>query len=447
MKQAWVNIVVHTMNRQDEIIPHGGIVVEDGKIIQVGTTAAIELYAKDNNIACINGAGKGIFPGFINTHTHLYQELLKGRGADMSLENWWPQAMAPAGLALRERHVKAGVRLGIAEAYQCGVTTIVDYMQLQPVSGLGIAELEVAKETGVRMVYGRGYRDDGQDIGAPKGLFEDVKKVFEDVEDLKRFAQGDELLSVWLAPAAVWGLTLEGMMDTVAYSNQTNTPITMHMLETNTDNIVCQKKFGVSAIEHFEKTGLLGTELLAVHSVALDSNIVKKYKEYDVRVSYNPVANMYLASGAAPISEMLENQIIVGLGTDGAGSNNDNDLISAMKMGALLQKVSNKNPLAVNAYQMVKMSTIDAAKSVGLEDNIGSIEVGKAADFIVYNPLLSPKTCPYTDMVTSLVYSGDCRAIESVFVCGKQVYHNGEYLTLDYAKTVHEAMEMSKELP
>jgi len=443
---AWINLDIYTMDMKDTILTDAGILIEEGIISQLGSSDEIQKLAASKGIVCQAGKGKVLFPGIINTHTHLYQELLKGRGADMSLIDWWPKAMAPAGLKLRRRHVRAGALLGIAEALQSGVTTIGDYMQIQPVESLGLEQLSAVRDAGIRMVYGRGYRDSGKEIGAPDALFENLDKVFSDVENLKNNILPDDLIDIWLAPAAAWGLTLESLKESASYSRNTDTPIMMHMFETNMDDIICNERYQMSAIEYFEESGLLDTNLLAVHSVAVDDLILERYKEHNVKVSYNPVSNMYLASGAAPIGEMLKQKVVIGLGTDGAGSNNDNDMISALKMGALLQKVSQKDPLAVTAYQMMKMATIDGARCLNLENKVGSIEVGKEADLFIFNPALSPKTYPCIDPVISLVYSGDCKAVETVMVKGRVLYNRSEYQTIDYEKVISEAGNMAKEL-
>jgi len=446
LNSAWKNLEIYTMDKQDTILMKAGILIEDGIIRELGSGNEIEGLAAAKGIVCQDGKGKILFPGMINTHTHLYQELLKGRGTDKFLKDWWPKAMAPAGLKLRDRHVRAGALLGIAEALQSGVTTIADYMQIQPVEGLGLAQLQAVKDTGIRTVYGRGYRDSGKEIGAPDALFESLDKVICDVENLKKTFSQDDLIKIWLAPAAAWGLTLETLKETAVYSNSTDTPIMMHMFETDMDDMICSQRYQMSAIKYFESSGLLNTHLLAVHSVAVDDVILNAYKEHNIKVSYNPVSNMYLASGTAPVSGMLKQGIVVGLGTDGAGSNNDNDMVSALKIGALVQKAATQDPLAMTAYQMMKIATINGAECLNLDEKVGSIEVGKEADLFLFNPALSPKTYPCHDPVISLVYSGDCKAIEMVMVKGRVLYNRGEYQTMDYEKVISEAGKMADEL-
>lgn len=439
--RAWIHLHIITVDEKNNRIEDGGIIYKDGVITHIGNSPEIEEIAAELRIGVTDGRGKYLFPGLINTHTHLYQELMKGRGSDLSLEEWFPKSMAPAGAVLRERHVAAGVSLGIAEAIRCGVTTIADYMQLQPVKGLGKLELDIAKKMGIRMAYGRGYRDIGKEE-----LIEQAEDVFADVQALKDEFEGDDMIRVWLAPAAGWGVSPELLKKTREFADRSNTPIMMHMFETATDNNISLARNCKSAIELYEETGLLGKDLLAVHSVAIGVLELKKYHDYQVSVSYNPVANMYLAAGVAPVPRMLEMGITVGIGTDGAGSNNDNDMIAALKTGALLQKTYLKDPLALTADKMLRMATIEGAKTLGISHLTGSIEVGKKADFFLFDPANSVKSCPVHDVVSTLIYSGDYRAVDTVVVNGQTLLTGGEFLLVEESEILKNAVKMAADL-
>lgn len=442
MKRAYINVHLITVDQENHIYPNGGILYENGIITAVGESKEIAELAKCAGAEIKDGTGKYLFPGLVNTHTHLYQELTKGKGADLSLEEWFPKAMAPIGVVLRERHMKAGVALGLLEAVRSGVTTVADYMQHQPVPGLGIAELEVAKEFGVRMVYGRGYRDIGR-----KEVVESSEKIFADVDDLKqRYETEDGMVKVWLAPAAGWGVTPELLAETRVYADKTGTPIMMHMFETEEDNNGSLRRNQKPAICYYEDAGLLGEDLLAVHSVAVHGTELQKYKEYGVKVSYNPVSNMYLSSGVAPICEMQSLGLTVGLGTDGAGSNNNNDMLEAMKTGALLQKTFYKDPQSLTAEKTLRMATIEGAKALHMDHMVGSLEVGKKADFFLFDPMKSVKACPVRDIVATLVYSGDYCGVDTVVINGKTILEDGSFCAIDEKAVLCEAQKMSDDL-
>lgn len=441
MREGWNNLHIITVDGQDNVYEDGGIIYENEVITHVGSRAYIEEAAEKTGLYLRDGKGKYLFPGLVNTHTHLYQDIMKGMGSDLSLEDWFPKSMAPAGAVLKGRHVAAGVGLGLAEAIRCGVTTVADYMQLQPVRGLGKLELDIAKKMGVRMVYGRGYRDIGK-----KELVERPEDVFADITALKEEFEGDGMYRIWLAPAAGWGASLKLLKATRAYADRYHTRVMMHMFETGTDDHISRERNGMPAIKHYEESGLLGPDLLAVHSVAVGAPELEKYVEYKVSVSYNPIANMYLASGVAPVKEMLTSGIVVGIGTDGAGSNNDNDMLEAMKFGALLQKTFHKDPQAMTAGQMLRMATIEGARALGMEDLTGSIEEGKKADFFLFDPSKSVKSCPVHDIVATLIYSGDHRAVDTVVINGRSVMEGGEFLLWDEHEILKQAQLMADDL-
>lgn len=443
MKQAYYHVHIVTMDPEEREWSDGGILYEDGTITAVGESEEIRHLAHEQGAQLLDGGGKYLLPGLVNTHTHLYQELTKGLGSDLSLEDWFPTAMAPVGAALRARHMEAGVALGLVEAVRSGVTTVADYMQHQPVPGLGRVELDVAEQMGVRMVYGRGYRDIGR-----AEVVEQAEQIFADVEDLKsRYVRPDGMVTVWLAPAASWGLSDHLMRETRRYASATGTPIMMHMFETGSDDAGSRERFGKPAIQWFEESGLLGPDLLAVHSVALGPEELERYQAHGVMVSYNPVSNMYLASGAAPIRELKRRGTAVGLGTDGAGSNNSNNMLEAMKSGALLQKVTSRDPQAMTAREMLRMATIDGARVLGLADRIGSLEPGKAADFFLFDPLASAISCPVCgDIAAALVYAGDHRAVDTVVIQGRTVLEHGVLICRDERGILRQGAEMAADL-
>jgi 5-methylthioadenosine/S-adenosylhomocysteine deaminase len=178
-------------------------------------------------------------------------------------------------------------------------------------------------------------------------------------------------------------------------------------------------------VDCLEKLGIDGPNVLMVHCVYLTNTDIRKAGEHGLKVSYNPVSNMYLASGVAPIGEMLKNKITVGLGVDGAASNNGQDMLELMKTAALLQKVHTLNPTEISAEKVLEMATIDGAKAIGMESEIGSLEVGKKADFVIFNPYRSAKAVPVHNPVSTLVYASTMQNIESVAVDGTFLMENG----------------------
>lgn len=445
---AIINAVIVTVNEVDDVLENAGILWENGLITQIGLSHEINKEAVKKSIPVTDAHNAVIFPGLINTHNHLFQHLLKGLGTDMNLEAWWPTVIGPTGIQLRDHHLKAAVNAGVLEALRSGTTTIVDYMQVHPVQGLSETEITTAKETGIRLMYGRGFRNEMKSSTFPKELVDDLDEVFKEVSELNRSYtdNANHMVRCYLAPAAAWGITLEGLKDTVSFGRSENIPITMHMFETDTDNAVCLKKYGMKAIEYYEEAGLLSSSLLAVHCVKMDDEDIKQFMKHGVKISHNPISNMYLASGVAPITEFIKQKLAVSLGTDGAASNNSNNMLEVLKGTALLHKVSIGDPMALGAKDVLRMATIGGAKAIGLESEIGSLEVGKRADLFLFDPMKSPTCCPMVDPVASLVYSSDTRGITMTVVNGKILLKDDRFTVMDEEKVLRNEQEQAKDL-
>lgn len=440
MTKGFIHVNIYTMDKEERIINDGGILFDDDIIVAIGNSQDIEEMSQGQDIELEDGQGKFIFPGLINTHTHLYQCLFKGLGSDLNLKDWWPKVLAPIAMHLNEEHLGNGVRHGISEALKTGVTTVVDFMQFHPVKGLSEVEIIAAREMGIRLVYGRGFRDAGENMGV-SNMNEKVEDVFSEINYLKeKYEKEDDMVKVWLAPAAIWTFSDMGLEETRNFATKTRTPIMMHMFETEADNQVCLEKFNKKAMDYYKEKNFLGPDLLAVHSVHITEEELDIYKKYEVKVSHNPVCNMYLGSGTAPVIEMLKKGIIVGLGTDGAASNNSNDMIEVLKTTILLHRNEYRKADCLNAYDVLKMATIEGAKCLGMEDMIGSLVIGKKADMLIFNPNKSFKTSPSHDGLASFVYSGDYRAIEKVIVNGNVVIIDGKLVNGDEVEIINDSI-------
>ncbi len=448
MKGAIIHAQIVTMDAKRRIIKDGGIIWEDTRITAVGDSQEIEEKAKAIGITPKDVNGQVVFPGLIDTHNHLFQHLLKGIGCDMDLENWWPAVIGPTGIVLRDHHLKAAVEGGVLEALRTGTTTIVDYMQVHPVPGLSAVEIETAKKSGIRLMYGRGFRNYTKSNTFPKELIDDLDEVLLEVKALKRSYEkaDDPMLRVYLAPAAAWAVTFDGLSRTTAFAKEEGIPITMHVFETDTDNEVCQGRYGMKAIEYYEKSGLLNPDFLAVHCVKMDEQDIAVFKEYDVKISHNPLSNMYLASGVSPVKKFLENDLTVSLACDGAASNNSNNMLEVLKTTALLHKVISADPQAMTAQMVLEMATRGGAEAIGLLDELGSIEEGKRADFFLFDPLRSATCAPMHDPVATLVYSADSRGIVMTVVNGEILLENGEFTKLDEEEIIHREQKEAEDL-
>lgn len=445
MQGAVCNATIVTMDKTRRILSGAGVLYEQGRVSAVGDSADIRAIALERGVPIKDAKGAVLFPGLINTHTHIFQHLLKGLGVDMVLEDWWPGVIGPAGRQIRERHIRAAAYGCVLESLRSGVTTLTDYMQVHPVKGLSDAEIQTVRNAGMRLVYGRGFRNVANGSSFPKELIEDLEAVLQETLALKRSYE-DERIKIWLAPAAAWAVSLEGLKRTVDFSLSEDIPIMMHVFETDTDDNICLSRYQKRAIEYYEEAGLIRPGFLAVHCVKTDDEVVARFAQNGVCVSHNPVSNLYLASGIAPVPDFLRNGVTVGLATDGAASNNSNNMLEVMKLTALIHKAARNDPLAMTAWQALEMATVGAAKCIGLSQELGSIEPGKRADFFLFDPTKSPGCCPMHDPVATLVYSSDTRGIVTVVVGGETLLENGEFTRLDEEELLRSEQRLAREL-
>ncbi len=445
--RAVINAWTTTVNERGDRFEDGGMVWEDGRIVAVGPTREIKAEIEARKIEeVLDARGAFLFPGLINTHAHFFQHLLKGIGADKPLSAWWHATVSPLARNMTEELLAAAVDGAALESISTGATTVVDYMYAHPRPGLSDVEIERLERSGLRAVYARGFRTTGADRGFPKELIEESGKVFAEIDGLKAAcAREDSRLSAWIAPAALWALDERSLKETAEYCRSARTRCTMHILETSDEDAFSLKAFGKRAIEVFEETGMLDTSLLAVHCVKAGEREIEAFRNHGVAVSYNPVSNMYLGSGVAPLGRFLEAGIAVGLGTDGAASNNTCSMIESIKTGALLQKAASEDPAAASARSMIRAATADAARALGMEREIGSLEIGKKADFFIYDPFEDDVSMPFHDPEATLAYSGGTRGVRYTAVDGEYLLYDGNPVRADRRETMERLQKAAEE--
>ena len=424
---------VVTMNPQREILYDGAVVVEGDTILDVGPTAVLEQkYPGAGKVFdCTN---KAVFPGLINTHNHLFQTLMKGLGDDMVVTDWSRKVMFPSSRYLTAEDCYAGAVIGCVEGLHSGVTTQLDYMYPHPVPNLSDAVIQVFKDMKLRCLFGRGYFDEGPDAG--KYIRQTPAEIEADIRRLVKEYQGAEhgRIGIWLAPSSVWMCSRETWEMTARLMKDLQIPLTIHISETRIVRENAVRVFGATDIDVLEQLGVLGEHTLMVHCVELNERDIRMTKELGGKISYNPVSNMYLSSGVPPITLMDLAGLDIGLATDGAASNNSNDMLEVLKAAALLQKVHTQEPSSITAERVLEMATIDGARAVGMADQIGSLEPGKKADLFVFNPARNMKAIPMLHPVSTLVYSSSNENVETVMCDGNLLMENGRVTVLDEAK-------------
>lgn len=439
IRQLLHSATVVTVNPDRAVLDDGAVVIEGDRIVAVGSGAELRTRHPDADpVDCLGGL---LTPGFVNTHTHLFQTLLKGLGDDRVLKDWFTCMTGPSAVALTPEDCYAAALHGCAEALSTGTTTLVDFMYVHPVPGLGDAVLAAMTDSGIRGTMARGYCTTGTDVGVPEALVEPLAVALADAERLiSRHNIGEARVVVALAPCMIWTVDEATLGATRALADATGARITMHVAETDFEIANSLARFGARDTAVLERVGLLGPDLLAVHCVQCDTGDLAALARHHVKVSHNPCSNLYLASGVAPVPEMEACGLTVGLASDGPASSNNHSLLQAMKFAALSQKGMRRDAEIITAERVLEMATIEGARAVGLESEIGSIEVGKKADLVLFR-LDTLCATPVNHPVSALVYSARGDEVHSVWVDGRRLLDGGELLAHDQRVVMRQAQQ------
>ena len=422
----WSARYVVTMDGGRRVIENGAVAVRADRIVGVGTLSDIE--RKFQARQRIRTPQALIAPGLINTHTHAAMSLFRGIANDLRLQDWLEKYIFPAEAKnVNADFVRWGTRLACLEMALGGTTTFTDMYYFEDVVA------EAAKEAGLRGVLGETVLN----FPAP-----DAKTPQEALAFAERFIhrfQGDPLIVPAVAPHALYTNTDESLRSARALANRYGVPLLIHVSETKQENDESVAKRGMSPVQVLQSLGMFDGRTLAAHCVWLDDADIKVLAGKGAGVAHCPSSNMMLASGVAPVMKMLAAGIAVGLGTDGpAGSNNDFNLFEEMDLAAKLQKAASGDPRALPAAQALEMATILAARALGMEKEIGSIEPGKRADLIGVR-LDAPNAVPLYSVYSQMVYALKAGDVEQVMVNGRWIVRAGKMLTLDRAAVLAEA--------
>ncbi|MEW6621710.1 MAG: amidohydrolase [Bacillota bacterium] len=435
-----------TVNNSREIIEDGAIAITGDSISAIGTTQEVNKLVT-NVKKEIDLHGKAVFPGLINTHNHLFQTLLKGMGDDKVLADWLATMTAPSAIHLNEKDVEMATYLGSLDCIRSGATTMVEYMYPHPKVNLSQPIIDTFLKIGIRAVFGRGMMTTGKQFGIPEEIMQKEEDAMNDFKKLhQQYHNKNGLIKVWLAPAAVWSNTCKMFKLIKDLMGEYDTGLSVHISETPFDRRASEMLHGCNDIEFLEKNSLLGPRTLMVHCVHLTKREIRLTKATKTAVSHNPVSNMYLSSGVAPIPDLVERGVAVGVATDGAASNNTNDMLEVLKTTALLHKVNSLDPTVITAERVLEMATIDGARAIGMENEIGSLEVGKKADLFVFNPLISARSVPMHNPVSTLIYSGSSINVETVIINGKCIVEDFVFNNLNERLVLEEANRQAMDL-
>lgn len=418
-----------TMNGRREVLERASVYVEKQRIAAVGVLEQLSRSHPDAEV--IDCSERIVLPGLVNTHTHLFQTLLKGLGDDMVLKRWFTCVTLPAAEQFTPEDMYIAGLHGCVESIRSGVTTLVDFQYLNPRPGMTEAVIRAFEETGLRGFVCRGFLSTGQDFGVPQSLIEDASAAVEHARGLIR-AQNrpGARVQVGIAPCMIWTVDAEGFRLVRRLADEEKALVTTHVAETPFE---IERAYAMNAStdsELLSDIGFLRPDVLAVHCVQCTGHDIRILRHHDVKVSHNPCSNLYLASGVAPIPDMLIAGLTVGLASDGPASSNNHSMIQALKFAALVPKGVQRDATVMTAEKALEMATIDGARAVGLENEIGSIEVGKRADITVVD-CTGPFMTPLHNPVSALVYSALGHEVTDVLIDGTFVMRGGVVRSVD----------------
>lgn len=441
------NGTVITMNPRREIITNGAIAISDNRIVATGKTDTLLRQYHDDKV--IDVKGKLILPGLIDTHVHLAQALIRGCADDMALIQWLCERVWVLQGNFRQEDGYASARLCIAEMLKSGTTTFLESMLAHRYGFDGIAK--AVEESGIRACLAGIVMDIAtyatQTSSMHPGLVESRETSLFGVLDMHSKWNGaaNDRIHVWFGPRTPGGVTSELYREMSDYARQRNMGITMHLAEVEADKNFLNEKYGLSPVYYAESVGLLGPKTVLVHMVWLTQADIDKLSETRTNVSHNPSSNSKLASGVCNVPQMLASGVNVALGCDGGPSNNDYDLIREMKLAAIIHKAVTNDPLVVPAETVLEMATINGARALGLEHEIGSLEVGKKADLVVID-MNRLHTTPSPNPISSLVYAATGGEVDTVVVDGRIVVEQGQLLTLNEEEVIKQAHQHAESL-
>lgn len=429
------NAKIITMDPSRRTFDCGAIAVDASRIVAIGDSA--ELQHQYAGAEVIDAKGMLVIPGLINAHTHIYQCLYKGLGDDASLSNWLKKCVYPMSLALKGKDCYDATMLTAVEMIKGGSTTYVDchYMNKDLECQDYIAE--ATKVSGVRGVLGRGTIDHSP---APAALCESIPQAVAECERVIKAYRGaaDGRLSVRVEALNEKLASTQMLRAMRAVANDFGVGINMHIAEAAERVKESQERFGMTSIEYAHSIGILGPDALLAHCCWLSEHDKQLLAETGTSVAHNPVSNQYLSDGVAPIPELMKMGINVTAGPDGACSNNNQNMFGVMKSAALLHKVHYMDPEIMTADKVFEMVTINAAKAIGMENEIGSLEVGKYADLAIID-LDQPCMVPCFNPLSNLVYSATPDVVSSTMIHGELLMHERRLLHIDEKATLAKA--------
>ena len=416
---------VVTVDAAGRIIENGAVAIDGSDIAGVDTAASIGKQFRGRET--IDASGQIVLPGLVNTHSHAPMVLYRGLADDLPLMEWLNNYIFPAeSKTVSPDFVRAGTRLAALEMIESGTTTFADMYYFEE------AIAEETRRAGLRGVLGQTV------IQFPVADAKTPADALARAEAFITSFKNDPLITPAVAPHAIYTLDGPTLRAARELSKRHNVPTLIHLAETSDETKVAQERLASSPVAYLEGLGFLGPGVLGAHGIWVSDADMQILKTRGVGISHNPESNMKTASGVAPVPAYLKAGIPVGLGTDGAASNNDLDMFEAMRVAALLHKNETKDPSTLTARAVLEMATIRGARALGMDARIGSIEPRKRADLITVS-VSGARQTPMYDPVSHLVYVIHGDDVRNTIVNGQVVMRNRKVLTLDEPAVIADA--------
>ena len=425
MKILLKNADVITVNNKREVLKNANIGIENDLRKFIGDVP--QDFEPNDIIDC---KGKVVMPGLCNAHTHVSMSLLRNYANDLPLFQWLSEKIWPIEDKFNGKHVYWGSMLSIAEMIKSGTTSFSDmYFFMEEVA-------KAVDETGVRGVLSRGMMGESAE-GDER--FSELRSLYKNYN-----GASNGRITVMAGPHAPYTCSDNYLKSVMDIASELNLPIHIHLSESRGEVEESIEKYGKSPIEHMEELGLFKFKTLAAHCVHLSDNDIDILKKYNVSVANNPGSNLKLGNGFAPVKKLLDKGVNVALGTDGASSNNNQNMFEEMNLASIINKALCEDTTVVPAIKAIEMGTINGALAMNL-NNVGAVEVGKKADLIVVD-FNKPHLYPNLDMVSSIVYSAQGSDVSHVIVNGKVLMDNYELKTIDIEKVIYNVEKITKDL-
>ncbi|MGI6574427.1 MAG: amidohydrolase [bacterium] len=421
---------VVTVDEKGQIFDPGEVVIRDGKILSVGPAGSTRAVPGQQQLI-MKAENKIILPGFINAHTHAAMTLFRGVGDDLPLREWLQNRIWPLEAKLTAKDIYWGTLLAIVEMLQAGVTAFADmYFMCESVA-------EAVYESGIRASIAPGL------LGISSSAEQELKTAVDFCRKWGGKAGGR--ITTMLGPHAPYTCPPSYLKQVIAAAKDIGVGIHIHLAETKQEVADLKNEYGLTPVAYLATQDLAGLHILAAHCVHLERKDISQLKNYGIFVAHNPGSNLKLASGIAPLPELLAEHIRIALGSDGAASNNNLDILEEARLTALIHKAATGDATAVPATLALEMATRNGAAALGLDKCCGQIKPGLKADLIIINRN-APHMYPLFDPISSLIYSAKSSDVETVLVDGKIIVDKGEIKTVDAEKIMYMADEHARKL-